>query len=156
MIDTIKITIVAIVGGIYSYFEPVHNPIKVLAIVFTADILAGILVDLIVNNDRIQIRKFLLAVAFLALYSVIIASVFVIGKLMGDMVEALVIVKSLTYVFTAFYVSNFFRNMKKLAPNSKPIAFLAYIFGLHVVKKLPELAKWMGLTPNKTEEHEAN
>lgn len=149
MWDIIKISIVALLGSIYSYFEPVHNPMKVLALVFVGDILAGILVDIIINDDRIQIKKFLIAVAFLALYSVIIASVFVIGKLMGDMTEALIIVKSLTYVFASFYISNFFRNLKQLAPNNKPIAFLDYIFGLHIVRKMPELARFLGLTNNK-------
>ena len=156
MIDAIKISLAAILGGIYSYFEPVHNPMIVLAIVFTGDIFAGILVDIIVNDDRIRIKKFLLAVAFLALYSVIIASVFVIGKLMGDMDEALVIVKSLTYVFALFYTSNFFRNLKILAPNNKPIAFLAYILSLHIVKKVPELAKFLGLTTSKINNDETN
>lgn len=146
MLDFIKISIIALLGSIYSYFKPVHNPMIVLSIVFVGDIIAGILVDIIRNNDRIQIKKFLIAVAFLALYSVIIASVFVVGKLMGDMDEALVIVKTLTYVFAAFYVSNFFRNMKQLAPNNKPIAFLDYIFGLHILKKMPLLARFIGLT----------
>lgn len=145
MWDTFKIIVVAIIGGLYSYLEPIYNPMKVLAIVFFADIVAGVLVDLIKNNDRIRIKKFLIAVAFLALYFSIIASTYIIGEHMGDTQEALLIVKTLTYVFSYFYVSNTFRNVKILAPNNRPIAFIDYWLGLQVVKRLPSLAEYLGL-----------
>ena len=145
MLDTIKVTIVAILGSIYSYLEPIYNPMKVLAFVFFADIVAGILVDLIQNNDRIRIKKLLIAVAFLALYFCIIASTYVIGEHLGDVNEALFIVKTLTYVFSYFYISNTLRNIKVLAPNNKPIAFLDYFLGLQIVKRLPDLASFLGI-----------
>lgn len=149
MLDTLKVIIVAVLGSLYSYLEPIYNPMKVLAIVFLADILAGVVVDLIRNNDRIRIKKFLIAVAFLALYFSIIASTFVIGEHMGDIDEALFIVKTLTYVFSYFYVSNTLRNLRMLAPENKPVAFLDYWLGLQVVKRLPDLAKYLGLGKEK-------
>nr|DAE47093.1 MAG TPA: hypothetical protein [Caudoviricetes sp.] len=149
MLDTFRIFIVAVIGSLYSYLEPIYNPMKVLAIVFFADIIAGVLVDLIRNNDRIRIKKFLIAVAFLSLYFSIIASTFVIGEHMGDIDEALFIVKTLTYVFSYFYVSNTFRNVRVLIPDNKPIAFLDHWLGLQVVKRLPELAKYLGLGKEK-------
>ena len=149
MLDSLKVLIVAVLGSLYSYLEPIYNPMKVLAIVFFADILAGVLVDLIRNNDRIRIKKFLIAVAFLALYFSIIASTYVIGEHMGDTNEALIIVKTLTYVFSYFYVSNTLRNFRLLAPENKPIAFLDYWLGLQVVKRLPDLAKYLGLGKGK-------
>ena len=149
MWDTFKIILAAVIGSLYSYLEPVYNPMKVLAFVFFADIFAGVLVDLIRNNDRIRIKKFLVAVAFLTLYFTTIASTYVIGEHMGDIDEALFIVKTLTYVFSYFYVSNTFRNLKVLAPDNKPIAFLDYWLGLQVVKRLPDLAKYLGLTKEK-------
>ena len=151
MLDTLKIIIVAALGSLYSYLEPIYNPMKVLAIVFFADIVAGVLVDLIRNNDRIRIKKFLIAVAFLALYFSIIASTYIIGEHMGDINEALLIVKTLTYVFSYFYVSNTFRNLRILAPNNKQIAFLDYWLGLQVVRRLPDLANYLGLGKQKEE-----
>lgn len=149
MWDTLKIILVATIGSLYSYLEPIYNPMKVLAIVFFADIAAGVLVDLIRNNDRIRIKKFLIAVAFLALYFSIIASTYVIGEHMGDINEALFIVKTLTYVFSYFYVSNTLRNLRVLTPDNKQIAFLDYWLGLQVVKRLPDLAKYLGLGKDK-------
>lgn len=154
MWDTIKILITTALGGLVTYLEPIYNPIQVLGYVFFADIIAGVLVDIIRNNDRIRIRKFLISVAFLALYFWIIASTYFIGERMGDAEQAFFIVKTLTYTFTYFYASNFFRNMKLLAPNNKPIAFIDYFLGLQVVKRLPELAHFLGISKNKNNGNE--
>ena len=157
MWDIIKITITTALGSLITYLEPIYNPMFVLGYVFIADIIAGILVDLIKNDDRIRIKKFMIALAFLALYFVIIASTFIIGEKMGDIEEALFIVKTLTYTFTYFYVSNTIRNLKVLVPNNKPVSFLDYWLGLQVIKRLPELAAYLGMTnKNKDGNTEAN
>lgn len=156
MWDALKIIFTTAFGCLITFLEPVYNPIMVLAYVFVADIFFGIMVDLIINDDRLRLKKFILSVAFLALYTSIIASTYVIGKLMGDEKEALYLVKSLTYVFILFYVSNTFRNLKLLFPHNKPIAFLYYIFGLQILKKLPLLAKFLGLTPDKEDKKNNN
>lgn len=147
--DAVKLFMSGLIGAIVTYLKPIYNPVTVLAFVFTLDILFGVMVDIILNKDRIRIKKFLISVAFLTLYLLIIASTFFIGKQMGDMNEALYIVKILTYVFSYFYVSNSIRNMRQLAPASKPLAFLDYFIGLQVIKKLPELALFLGLTEKK-------
>jgi hypothetical protein len=146
MFDAIKIMIAGIIGGLITYLEPLYNPITVLGYVFILDIVFGILVDIIVENDRIKIRKLLIAVAFLTMYFLVIASTYTIGERMDDAHEALYIVKILTYSFSYFYVANIIRNMRTLAPNSKPLAFLDYFLGLHVVKRLPDLARFLKLT----------
>lgn len=152
MWDAVKIIITTVFGGLITYLEPIYNPMQVLAYVFFADIIAGVLVDIIRNDDRIRIKKVLVSLAFLALYFFVIASTFFIGERMGDKEESLFIVKTLTYTFTYFYISNFFRNLKLLAPNNKPIAFIDYWLGLQVIKRLPELAKYLGITKNKENE----
>lgn len=149
MWDGVKLSVTTALGGLVTYLEPVYNPMFVLGYVFVADIIAGILVDLINNNDRLRIKKLLIALAFLALYSVVIASTFVIGEKMKDVEEALFIVKTLTYVFSYFYVSNTIRNLRELAPDNKPLAFLDYWLGLQVIKRLPELANYLGITDKK-------
>jgi intracellular septation protein A len=146
MWDTIKLIATSIIGGIITYLEPIYNPVTVLGFVFVLDIVFGILTDLIRNDDRIRPKKFLIAVAFLAMYLVIIASTYVIGERMGDAIEALYFVKILTYVFAYCYVSNILRNMGELAPGSKAIAFLDYFIGLQIIKRLPEVAEFFNLT----------
>ena len=154
MWDSIKILFTTAFGALMTYLEPIYNPIQVLAYVFFADIIAGILVDIIRNDDRIRIKKVLVSLAFLALYFFVIASTFFIGERMGDKDESIFIVKTLTYTFTYFYASNFFRNLKLLAPDNKPIAFMDYWLGLQVIKRLPELAKYLGITKEKEDGNE--
>lgn len=144
--DAIKIAIMALISSILAYFQPIHDIMIVLAFVFVVDFGAGLLVDLIVNDDRIRIKKVLFATIFIALYVSIIASVFFIGDRMGDGKEALSVIKMLTYVFIYFYASNTLRNLCLLFPENKPLAFLYYFLGLQVVKRLPELAIFLGLT----------
>ncbi|NDW19784.1 hypothetical protein D0T53_12830 [Dysgonomonas sp. 216] len=149
MWDTLKLIITTFIGILISYLQPIYNPVKVLAIIFIIDIATGILVDIIKNDDRIRIKKLLIAVAFLALYTLIIACTYIIGEHMGDTEEALIIVKVLTYIFTYFYASNTLRNIRQLAPDNKPIAFLDYWLGLQIVKRLPDLADYLGLSNTK-------
>ncbi|MDH6304598.1 hypothetical protein M2459_001333 [Parabacteroides sp. PF5-5] len=152
MWDLIKITVAGMIGSIINYLQPVYNPIIVLGYMFVLDIFFGILTDIIRNNDRLRLRKLLLSVAFLALYLLIIASAFFIGERMDDLDEALYIVKVLTYVFIYFYTSNILRNLHELAPGNNIIAFLDYFLGLQMIKKLPEVAEYLGITKkNKNE-----
>jgi hypothetical protein len=154
--DAIKLFLMTLISAILSYLQPIYAPIIVLTIVFFGDIAAGIAVDLVVNKDRIRIKKILFALLFVALYVSIIANTFIIGDHMGDQDESLKIVKILTYVFAYFYVSNTLRNLCTLFPNNKPLAFLYYWLGLQVVKRLPDLAKYLGLGTKKDTEDEKN
>lgn len=155
--DAIKLSVITLISALLAYLQPIYAPVMVLTIVFLGDIVAGIAVDLAVNKDRIRIKKILFALLFVALYVSIIANTFIIGDHMGDQDESLKIVKMLTYVFAYFYVSNTLRNLCILFPNNKPLAFLYYWLGLQVVKRLPDLAKYLGLgTQRKENENEKN
>lgn len=141
--DAIKIFLITLLSAIVAFFEPIQNPIIVLFIVFAGDFSFGILVDLFVNNDRLRIKKALFALAFLFLYTSVIVLTFVIGFLMGDLDECMWIVKTLTYVFTAFYIANTLRNICLLFPQNRIFAFLYYVFGLQILKKMPVLYNYI-------------
>ena len=140
MFDFIKIMISIVVSSIIAYLQPVFNPMMAILIIFFWDIVFGILVDILKNNERIRMRKLLISFAFLSLYFIIISTTYIIGFLQDDELEVLYIVKWLTYVFIYFYGSNCLRNLHLLAPNNKTIAFLDYVFGLEMLKKIPQLA----------------
>ncbi|MDR3140546.1 MAG: hypothetical protein LBU37_02275 [Tannerellaceae bacterium] len=117
-----------------------------LGFLFLLDVVFGILVDIVKNDDHIRIKKLLVSVAFLTMYFLIIASTYVIGERMDDAPEALYIVKILTYVFSYFYAANILRNMHNLTPDNRALAFLDYFLGLQVIKYLPDLARFLKLT----------
>ncbi|NDW10138.1 hypothetical protein [Dysgonomonas sp. 520] len=141
--DAIKILFLTIVSAIVAFLEPVKNPVIVLFMVFLGDFFFGLMSDLFVNNDRIRLKKALFALLFLFLYNSVIVLTFIIGFLMGDMDEAMFIVKTLTYVFTSFYIANTLRNICLLFPDNRAFAFLYYIFGLQVLKKMPVLYNYI-------------
>lgn len=152
--DAFKLFVMTLISALLSYLQPVSAPMVVLGLMFLGDIGAGVAVDLVVNKDRIRIKKILFALLFVALYASIIANTFIIGDHMGDKDESLKIVKMLTYVFTYFYASNTLRNLCLLFPKNKPLAFLYYWLGLQVVKRLPDLARYLNLgTPQKDKEN---
>lgn len=152
--DGIKLIITTALSALLAYLEPIYPPVIVLALVFAGDMMAGIAVDLLINRDRIRIKKIIFALLFVALYASIIANTFIIGDHMGDVSEALLLVKTLTYVFAYFYVSNTLRNFCLLFPNNKPLAFLYYWLGLQVVKRLPDLARYLNLGTKKNKDNE--
>ena len=155
--DALKLFIMTFISAILAYLQPIYAPLLVLGIVFFGDIAAGVAVDLVVNKDRIRIKKILFAMLFVALYASIIANTFIISDHMGDRIEGLAVVKMLTYVFAYFYASNILRNLCTLFPDNKPFAFLYYWLGLQVVKRLPDLARYLGLgTPKKDKENDKN
>lgn len=147
--DPIKLFCAGMISTVIAYFSPIQNAIYVLAYMFVLDIIFGLLVDLIVNKDRLRIKKLLVSLFFLSMYMTIIVSTYFIGKMMDDTQEAMYIVKVITYVFSYCYLSNTIRNMKELAPNSKAIAFLDYFIGLQLLKRLPEVAAFFGIKEKK-------
>lgn len=153
IMDALKLFVMTLISALLSYLQPIYAPMVVLSIVFFGDIAAGVAVDLVVNKDRIRIKKILFALLFVALYASIIANIFIICEHMGDQDEGLKLIKVLTYVFAYFYVSNTLRNLCALFPNNKPLAFLYYWLGLQVVKRLPDLARYLGLGTKKDNEH---
>lgn len=154
IMDALKLFVMTLIGAILSYLQPIYAPMLVLGFAFLGDIAAGVAVDLVVNKDRIRIKKILIAMLFVALYASIIANTFIIGDYMGDHIEGLAVVKMLTYVFAYFYASNTLRNLCTLFPDNKPLAFLHYWLGLQVVKRLPDLARYLGLGTKKDNKDE--
>ena len=126
-----------------SYLQPVHNAMLVLIFMFLADMAFGILTDLFVNRKRFNPKKFMLAFFYVAIYLSIVSSIYVIGEHMGDVEESLFVVKTITYVFIYFYMTNTFRNLKTMFPNNKPIVFLEFVLCLEFTKRIPGLDEFL-------------
>ena len=141
--DVVKLTSATIVSALIAYIQPLHKAMFALLYIFIINMVFGILSDIIVNRKRLSTKKFMLSMAYAAIYLSVIVSVYVVGEKMGDVWEALFIDKTLTYVFIYFYVANIFKNLKALFPRNRPIAFLDYILHLEVLKRIPELHRFL-------------
>ncbi len=151
--DTIKIILATLISGFIAYLQPVHNAMIVLTIVFSADIVFGILADIFVNKMRFSPKKSLFAFITVAIYLSIVSSVYIIGERMGDSIESLYVVKTLTYVFIYFYVSNSIRNLKLLFPNNRVFKFLDYLLGLEFLERIPALGSFLEKENNDKKEN---
>ncbi len=141
--DSIKLIIAGIISSIIAYLQPVHNAIFVLAGLVVIDLILGIYTDININKTRFNFKKAMFACFYAAIYASIIASTFVIGERMGDKDESLLVVKTLTYVFIFFYISNINKNLKRILPHSRIIAFLDFFVGLKFMERIPELGKFL-------------
>ena len=153
MWDAIKITLFTVCGAIAAYLKPLFDPMIVLSVLFVFDVFFGVATDIVVNKDRIRGSKLLSSVIMLALYCFVICLTYFVGEMMGDVEGSLFLVKSLTYTFVVFYAANILRNLKTLLPNSKSIAFLYFIFGLQILKRMPEIAEFLGFSKEKNDEN---
>ena len=134
--DIIKTAIMATVSGIYSYFQPIHSPMKVLLVFTLIDVVVGLITDINANGEKFRFKKFILAGIYALIYLSIIALIYFVGVMQGDLKEALQIVKITTYVFIGFYGVNILGNLTELFPNNRTLRFLYYIFGLEFTKRL--------------------
>ena len=143
IIDTTKISIAAVIGAVFAKLEPIHNAMFVLIFIFIADIFIGMLAGMICRSERFRFPKFAMAVIYLVMYLLIVTCIFVIGHKMDDAAQALFVIKTITYVFTYFYVANILKNLRALFPDNQPIAFLEYIVHLEILKKVPALENFL-------------
>ena len=155
MFDALKLLIVSVATVVFSYLQPLHNLMQVLLFLYFADIVIGIFADIIVNKQRLSVRKLLYALLCFAIYLFVIIMFYTIGEKMGDESEFLLINKIITYVLIYFYVSNVFKNLRILFPKNRAIAFLDFAIGLQFAGKIPHLGYFLE-NEKKEKENENN
>lgn len=141
--DSIKTVTVTAISALLAYLGPVHNVMLLLFIMSGIDVLVGIPCSIAVEKERFRFKKFILAAVYLLIYLCIIALIYTVGQFQDDEAATLIVVKTLTYVFIYFYSANTLKNLHKLLPNHKGIAFMDYIIGLEFTKKVPQLEAFL-------------
>ena len=143
MTDFLKVILLTAISNALAYLSPIHNAMQVLAIVFIADMIFAMIADIVVLKNSFKPKKFLTAFFYVAVYLFVIVFVYVVGEKMGDEEQSLYIDKTITYIFIGFYCVNILKNLKIIAPDSKPIAFLYFMFGFEFMKRVPNLYEFM-------------
>ncbi len=142
----IKMFYYAVIGWITSvvlYFTPIHKLIIALTIAFTLSLILGILAGIIVQNESLSMKKALSALFELMVYFVVTAALFSIGKTIGNAGWVIDILRGITWGLIYFYAANWFKNLKRLFPKSRGIAFLHFVFNLEFVKKFPMIKDYL-------------
>lgn len=108
-----RIITISTVSPLFGYLTPTKGFVYALVVMFAFNIWAGMRADgvAIVRCKNFSFRKFKNALCEFLLYLFIVEAIFVIMKNCGDENAAVIVVKSLTYVFMYVYLQNAFRNL---------------------------------------------
>lgn len=144
MIDKLNLEqwrIIAIftVSPVLGYLTPTKGFVYALVVMFAFNIWAGMRADgvAIVRCKNFSFRKFKNALCELLLYLFIVEAIFVIMKNCGDDQAAIIVVKTLTYVFMYVYLQNAFRNLIVAYPKELALRIIYHVIRLEFARALP-------------------
>lgn len=137
--ENMRIILVTSFSPILGYFTPTKGFVFSLVMMFSFNIWAGMRADgvSIVRCKNFSFRKFKNALCELILYLFIVEIIFIIMKNCGDDQAAIVVVKSLTYVFMYVYLQNAFRNLIIAYPRELALRTIYHIIRLEFTRALP-------------------
>lgn len=154
-----RIIVISAVSPVLGYLTPTKGFVYALVVMFAFNIWAGMRADgvAIVRCKNFSFRKFKNALCELLLYLFIVETIFVIMNNCGDDQAAIVVVKTLTYVFMYVYLQNAFRNLIVAYPKELALRIIYHVIRLEFARALPShlqpiierLEKEIGDDPDK-------
>lgn len=134
-----RIIVISTVSPVLGYLTPTKGFVYALVVIFAFNIWAGMRADgvAIVRCKNFSFRKFKNALCELLLYLFIVEAIFVIMKNCGDDQAAIVVVKTLTYVFMYVYLQNAFRNLIVAYPKELALRIIYHVIRLEFARALP-------------------
>lgn len=134
-----RIIVISTVSPVLGYLTPTKGFVYALIVMFAFNIWAGMRADgvAIVRCKNFSFRKFKNALCELLLYLFIVEAIFVIMKTCGDDQAAIVVVKTLTYVFMYVYLQNAFRNLIVAYPKELALRIIYHVIRLEFARALP-------------------
>lgn len=138
-----RIVAISAISPVLGYLTPTKGFVFALVMMFSFNIWAGMRSDgvAIVRCKNFSFRKFKNALCELLLYLFIMESIFVIMKNCGDESAAIIVVKSLTYVFMYVYLQNAFRNLIIAYPRNLALRIIYHVIRLEFILALPSHLK---------------
>lgn len=134
-----RIIAISTVSPLFGYLTPTKGFVYALVVMFAFNIWAGMRADgvAIGNCKRFSFHKFKNALAELLLYVVIIHVIYSVMLQCGDDGAAMIVIKSLTYVFMYVYLQNAFRNLIKAYPKEIALRIIYHVIRLEFTRALP-------------------
>ena len=124
---------------LFAYLTPTAGFMYALVIMFAFNIWAGMRADgvSVKHCKNFRFGKFKNALAELLLYVVIIHVIYSVMLQCGDDGAAMIVIKSLTYVFMYVYLQNAFRNLIKAYPKKIALRIIYHVIRLEFTRALP-------------------
>lgn len=138
-IDQMRLVFTTFLSTLAAYFSPTKGFLLALVIMFGFNIWAGMRADgvSIVRCKNYSHSKFKNALFELFLYLAIIELVFMVMGSIGDQPEALIVIKTLTYVFMYVYTQNSFKNLIIAYPTNKAFRIIYHVIRLEFRRAMP-------------------
>lgn len=134
-----RVIVVSTVSPVLGYLTPTNGFVYALVVMFAFNIWAGMRADgvAIVRCKNFSFPKFKNALYELLLYVVIIHVIYSVMWQCGDGGAAIIVIKSLTYVFMYVYLQNAFRNLIVAYPRELALRIIYHVIRLEFARALP-------------------
>jgi len=140
--------------GFISYLHPLAGDIYSLLAIFTINFICGLLAGLFVQNDKASLKKFRKGwLTDIVLFFSLMAAIYFCGQQKGQQDQALNGISFITYSCFYFYGINILKNLNRLFPQNRVIAFLYYVLSFEFTKKIPGLERFLKKEEEAKKDH---
>jgi len=156
MIEQTRQIILGIVLGLLSYLKPIEGELSTLFLIFFMNFLFGYLSGMIAEQEEWDNKKALRCVGEAAIFFLLCASIYAIGRFKGQMAGAIQCVSLVTYLIIYFYGCNVLRNCKKIfREGTTPwhvVSVLYYLLRFKFIERTPLLSEYLNVKDMKSYE----
>lgn len=153
MIEQIKHIVVTITLAVLAFLKPIECDLYSLLLIFFLNFLFGYLSGMVANNEEFNLRKALRCIGEAAVFFILCCSIYIIGRLKGEMTRAILCVSFITYIIIYFYALNVLKNLKKMFKKETApwfiVAFLYYVLRVKFIERIPFLSNFLNMQKNE-------
>ena len=153
MIEQIKHIVVTITLAVLAFLKPIECDLYSLLLIFFLNFLFGYLSGMVANNEEFNLRKALRCIGEAAVFFILCCSIYIIGRLKGEMTRAIQCVSFVTYIIIYFYALNVLKNLKKMFKKGTTpwfiVAFLYYVLRVKFIERIPFLSNFLNMQKNE-------
>lgn len=153
MIEQIKHIVVTITLAVLAFLKPIECDLYSLLLIFFLNFLFGYLSGMVANNEEFNLRKALRCIGEAAVFFILCCSIYIIGRLKGEMTRAILCVSFVTYIIIYFYALNVLKNLKKMFKKETTpwfiVAFLYYVLSVKFIERIPFLSNFLNMQKNE-------
>lgn len=138
-LEQLRILFISVCSQILAFYIPTKGFIYALVIMFAFNIWCGMRADgvSITHCKNFSFSKFKNALVELLLYVLINQTIYSVMVMVNDANEAVIVVKTLTYVFMYVYLQNSFKNLIIAYPTNKAYRIIYHIIRLEFKRAMP-------------------
>jgi hypothetical protein len=134
-----RLIVVSVFSPVLAFLTPTKGFILALVVAFGLNVICGMRADgiSVTRCKNFSFRKFKNAVLELLLYLLVIEAIYTIMILLDSQNIALVVIKSLSYIFIYIYLQNSFKNLINAYPKKMVFRIIYHVLRLEFTRALP-------------------